>query len=266
MDEPQKNRYTQLVEEIFFKHYKKGATTVEFERSELVEAAERLKLKLPKNLGDVLYTFRYRGTLPESITAKAPPDKMWIIRPAGRGQYRFVLAPAVHISPAPNLVETKIPDGTPGIISQYAQGDEQALLAQIRYNRLIDIFTGLTCYSLQNHLRTTVAEMGQVETDELYVGLDKRGAHYVLPVQAKGLREHIGVVQIEQDIALCAEKFPPLICKPIAAQWIDRGLIALFELEKTDETIAIANERHYRLVHPEDLSAEELKSYQSRSM
>ncbi len=63
--------------------------------------------------------------------------------------------------------------------------DEQALLAKIRYNRLIDIFTGITCYSLQNHLRTTVPNIGQVEIDEIYIGIDKRGAHYILPAQAK---------------------------------------------------------------------------------
>ena len=67
------------------------------------------------------------------------------------------------------LVETKIPDATPGVISRYAINDEQGLLAKLRYNRLIDIFTGLTCYSLQNHLRTTVPELGQVETDEIYL-------------------------------------------------------------------------------------------------
>ncbi len=36
-------------------------------------------------------------------------------------------------------------------------------------------FTGITCYSLQNHLRTSVPDIGQVETDELYVGVDKKG-------------------------------------------------------------------------------------------
>ena len=46
------------------------------------------------------------------------------------------------------------PDSTPGVIS-YALSDEQSLLATVRYNRLIDVFTGLTCYSLQNHLRTS---------------------------------------------------------------------------------------------------------------
>ena len=27
--------------------------------------------------------------------------------------------------------------------------------------------------------------MGQIEIDELYIGMDKRGCHYVIPVQAK---------------------------------------------------------------------------------
>ena len=84
------------------------------------------------------------------------------------------------------MAETKIPDSTPGIITLYAQGDEQALLAKLRYNRLIDIFIGATCYSLQSHLRTTIPNIGQVETDEIYIGVDRRGSHYVFPVQAKG--------------------------------------------------------------------------------
>ncbi|HLI09294.1 MAG TPA: hypothetical protein VKV40_22220 [Ktedonobacteraceae bacterium] len=63
------------------------------------------------------------------------------------------------------MAETKIPDSTPGLIAMYALGDEQALLAKLRYNRLIDIFTEVTCYSLQSHLRTTVPSIGQVETN-----------------------------------------------------------------------------------------------------
>ena len=108
------------------------------------------------------------------------------------------------------LAETKLPDATPGIIEKFALNDEQAILAKIRYNRLIDIFTGITCYSLQSHLRTNVPSLGQVETDEIYIGLDKRGAQYVFPVQAKGPREKLGIVQIDQDFELCATKFPEL--------------------------------------------------------
>ena len=43
----------------------------------------------------------------------------------------------------------------------------------------------------------------------------------------------MNVVQIEQDIAVCANKFPWLdICRPIAAQFMDGGIIALFEFEQ----------------------------------
>jgi hypothetical protein len=260
-----KNRYSQIIEEIFSKYFRKGAKEILFERSDIISSARKLRIKLPKNLGDVLYSFRYRAPLPDAIVAKAPEGFEWIIHPAGRARYKFVLATKSAIVPSKILAETKIPDATPGVISKYKLNDEQALLAKLRYNRLIDIFTGLTCYSLQNHLRTTVPSMGQVETDEIYIGIDKRGAHYVIPVQAKGGTDKIGIVQIEQDLAVCETKFPGLICRSIAAQFMEEDLIALFECERTDEGIRVSVEKHYRLVNPEDLTADELESYRKRT-
>ena len=175
------------------------------------------------------------------------------------------MAPASAISPREHLARTKIPDATPGIIDRYALSDEQALLAKLRYNRLIDIFTGLTCYSLQSHLRTSVKGLGQVETDEVYVGIDRGGVHYILPVQAKGAAERIGIVQIEQDFAVCAAKFPNLIPVPLAAQFLDADVIALFAFERTAGEVAITVEKHYALVPQESLTDEELRSYAGRS-
>ena len=261
MENKAPNRYTKILEAIFAKHYKKGATEIEFERSEINRVAEELGIVLPKNLGDVLYSFRYRTLLPKSITSKTPEGYEWIIRPAGKGKYRLVITKQSAFIPSTSLVETKIPDATPGVIISYSLNDEQSLLAKLRYNRLIDIFTGLTCYSLQSHLRTTLHSGSQIETDEIYVGLDKRGAHYVIPVQAKDRRDRIGVVQIEQDIEMCAVKFPGLVCRAIAAQYIDEDLIALFEFEETTEGIKVSSEKHYRLVKPGELSPEELDSY-----
>ncbi len=258
------NRYAQLIEAIFLKHYREGLTEITFERDEISEAASKLKIKLPKSLGDVLYTFRYRSQLPQSIASRAPEGYVWIIRPAGRSKYRVVLTKESLIIPSDMLAETKIPDATPGIISRYALSDEQVVLAKIRYNRLIDVFTGITCYSLQNHLRTAVKELGQIETDEIYVGLDKRGVQYVLPVQAKSRRDKIGIIQIEQDVAVCAAKFPDLICRPIAAQSMRDDQIALFEFEQGKEGVKIVSERHYQLVRPKDVTAEELRQYQQR--
>ncbi len=133
-----KNRYVQLIEAIFQRHYQEGNAEVSFERTDIELVAGELGIKLPKNI--------------------------------------------------------------------------------------IDIFTGITCYSLQNHLRTTVPDVGQVETDEVYVGIDRRGVHL-----------------------------------------IDEDLVALFALEQTEEGLRISIEKHYRLVQPEDLSAEELESYRWHS-
>ena len=58
--EKKNNRYLQIIESIFDKHYKRGATAIEFTREDIVTAAQRLKVALPKNLGDVLYSSRYR--------------------------------------------------------------------------------------------------------------------------------------------------------------------------------------------------------------
>jgi hypothetical protein len=214
----------------------------------------------------VLYSFRYRVDLPPNIRRRATAGHEWIIRPAGRALYRFVLTPKgeANIKPSAALAETKVLDSTPGVITRYALSDEQALLAKLRYNRLIDIFTGLTCYSLQNHLRTTAPGMGQVETDEIYIGMDKRGVHFVLPVQGKGGRDKIGVVQIEQDFAVCVAKFPALVCRPIAAQFMADDLIALFAFERVDGAVKVIDEKHYRMVGADDLSAEELLAYQGR--
>jgi hypothetical protein len=159
------------------------------------------------------------------------------------------------------MVETKIPDATPGVIAMWALNDEQALLAMLRYNRLLDIFTRITCYSLQNHLRTTAPKIGQVETDEVYIGIDRAGAQYVLPVQAKGGSDQISIVQIEQDFALCADKFPELICRPIAAQFIGDSRIALFDFEENSEGIGIRSEQHYRLVGRDELDFRDLERY-----
>ena len=259
------NRYTQIIERIFEQRYVEGAQEVAFERDDIVHAASELEIRLPKNVGDILYTFRYRTSLPAAIRARAPEGQEWVIRSVGAARYKFALAAHQSIEPSKLLVETKILDSTPGIISKYALGDEQALLAKLRYNRLIDIFAGVTCYSMQNHLRTTVLGIGQVETDELYVGVDQRGAQYVLPVQAKGGNDRLGITQIEQDFAMCAAKFSELLCRPIAAQFMEENLIALFAFEMGENGVSVSAERHYRLVRPDEVTADDLIAYRMRT-
>ena len=255
------NRYQALIEGIFFDLYAKDLTTFEFDRVEIEKKAQELKIKLPKNLGDLIYSFRFRSALPKRILATQPTGREWIIEGAGRARYRFKLVKETRIRPREELATISIPDATPELIRAYKLDDEQALLAIVRYNRLIDIFLGVTSYSLQNHLRTTVKAVGQIEIDELYIGLDKHGCHYVIPVQAKGGSDRIGVVQTGQDIAYAKQKFPGLRCRAIAAQFMADGTIALFELILQDDQVKVVEERHYRLLPAVELDEAAVRRY-----
>ena len=216
-----------------------------------------------KNIGDVPYSFRYRNDLPDSILATQPDGREWIIEGAGKGRYRFKLVRKTRILPRDDLVVIDVPDATPELIRAYKLDDEQALLAIVRYNRLIDTFLGLTTYSLQNHLRTTVEGMGQIEIDELYIGLDKRGCHYVIPVQAKGGRDQIGIVQTAQDIRFADQKFPGMRCRAIAAQFLEGEVVALFELTLQADGIKVVEERHYRLVPADEIDRQAIRDYRA---
>jgi hypothetical protein len=211
------NRYQALIEAIFFDYYDPSVTEFEFARAEIEIKAQELGIILPKNMGDLVYALRYRTPLPPRILETQSGGREWIIEGAGRSRYRFKLVATTRITPNINLVTIGIPDATPELIRAYALDDEQALLAIVRYNRLIDTFLGLTTYSLQNHLRTTVKGIGQIEIDELYIGLDRHGCHYVIPVQAKGGKDQIGVVQTTQDIQFVEQKFPGMRCRAISA-------------------------------------------------
>jgi hypothetical protein len=106
--------------------------------------------------------------------------------------------------------------------------------------------------------------MGQVETDEIYVGVDKKGAHYAFPIQAKVGKAKLSIVQIEQDFAVCATKFPLLVCRPIAAQFMEGGVIALFEFESGENGVTISSEKHCLLVAPEQVTDADLQTYRER--
>jgi len=258
---PKQNRYDSIIAEIFKNHFKKGKDSFEFNRSELEKVAKKLKIKLPKNLGDLLYSYRFRNNLPEEIMNTAVSGSAWTIELAGHASYRFKLSKMSRILPRPDLMQIKIPDSTPEIIGQYSLSDEQALLAKVRYNRLIDIFLGITTYSLQNHLRTTVSGIGQIEIDEIYVGVNRNGVQFIIPVQAKGGKDQIGAVQTKQDLACCNQKFPELVCRPIAAQFLEDDLIAMFELAPVGDEIKVIEEKHYKLLPADHISKADLQSY-----
>lgn len=265
-----KNRYEAIIVKIFLTHYKKGDKEVFFDRDEISKTAKKLGVELPKNIGDLIYSFRFRNEFPSEIAKCAPKGKTWTIELVSRSKYKFSLTSSqtARLIPREEMAFIKIPDATPEIITRYALTDEQALLAKLRYNRLIDIFLGITTYSLQSHMRTTVKALGgsQIEIDEVYVGINKIGQQFIIPVQAKGGNDQLGGPQIRQDIVWCREKFPNLICRAVCSQFINNGeTIALFEITEQDGELKVVEEKHYRLVPASSISDKELQAIKGRS-
>ena len=60
---------------------------------------------------------------------------------------------------------------------------------------------------------------GNVETDEVYVGVNNQCQHYVSPEQAKGSKDETGVIKFKRHLALCHCKFSGLISCVLAAHY-----------------------------------------------
>ena len=63
--------YSLIIEKIFLSKFKVGMREVDFERNDIVKFSDEHKISLPKNLGDLIYSFRYRKALPKSIQSQA---------------------------------------------------------------------------------------------------------------------------------------------------------------------------------------------------
>jgi hypothetical protein len=50
-------------------------------------------------------------------------------------------------------------------------------------------------------------------------------------------------------------------CRAIAAQFMNEGIVALFELTVQDETVRVVEEKHYRLVPASRLASKAIRDY-----
>ncbi|PKL68025.1 MAG: hypothetical protein CVV30_11820 [Methanomicrobiales archaeon HGW-Methanomicrobiales-1] len=246
------SNYEKVIENLFFKKYPKTdadkVTEILFPKTDYEASALAVGVKV-ENIPDITYTFRVRCPFPDSILKTGH----WIIEPRGKGKYAFVkLQRSPFISLQEELTEIEIMNALPEIVEKYTADDEQGMLSSIRYNRLIDIFTKVTCFHLQSHIRAYNEGKGQVEIDELYVGIDQEGRKYIFPIEAKSpdQRDRLGWVQITNMVQYAKEVYPELICRPLGAKPIDKNNIYLIEFENISDvnTIRIKETRRYKLI------------------
>ena len=258
--------YADVITRVFNKHYVKELRRFEFARKDLEDAMRDMGVELPgdekiiaKNIGDIIYSFRFRRDFPAAILKNTPAGKLWIILGKGDARYEFRLITEPKLAMDESLQVSKLHDATPEIVRRFSLGDEQAALARIRYNRLVDLFCRCVAFSLQNHLRTKVDGIGQIEIDELYIAANRQGEHFIIPLQAKTAKDRIGVSQLMQDLEYCRTAHPDFRPRALATQMVMRMIdgentevIAMFEFgcQDTDDDVIISklNERHFALL------------------
>jgi hypothetical protein len=241
--------YDEVILEIFRKHYLPDSSRIIFEKDELAKVCIEHGITV-RNIPDIIYTYRVRRKLPSAILVTGN----WAIEPAGRGVYSFLKlqnTPQFDI-PFHDYQPIEILNAIPEVVEGMLRQDEQSLLTKILYNRLIDIFTRLTCFHIQNHYRSYVAEMGEVEIDAIYVGVNNSGELFVIPIEAKsqGSTEMLGRIQIAQMSKLVKQDFPKMSQRTLAAKSLDDGTIAIveFNVEVNPDDINIISVARYRFI------------------
>ena len=181
--------YDIVIAEVFKRlHTKKDYA---FTKDHIVEVMETLKksghVDHIKNIPDIKYTYDARRDFPSRVSSTGH----WGIVGEGKAKYRFVALPQNNLIRIPKDIEklnpshSKIKDVTPAPVSAVLGNDEQATMTRARYNDLISVFLGAQCWQVQGHERTTVS-CGQIEVDEVYVGVTKTGEKIIVPISAKG--------------------------------------------------------------------------------
>ena len=110
-------KYNEIIQAIFFEYYTDGVTSIVFEREKLADKARELGIKTPKNLGDIVYSYKYRNRLPDSIVRTAPNGYYWRIRNIGIAQYEFKLTEGI---------EFIVPDTMSSIARRYSESSSQS--------------------------------------------------------------------------------------------------------------------------------------------
>ena len=239
----------EVILEVFNHHFETGSDRLIFKKDELTEICAKHGI-IVRNIPDIIYTYRVRRSLPTQILSTGN----WGIEPAGRGTYAFrLLRNAPHFEiPFYDYEPIEIYNALPEVVEGLLLRDEQSLLTRLLYNRLVDIFSGLTCFHIQNHYRSFVMDMGEVEVDALYVGVNKNGALYVLPLEAKSHAdtEMIGRIQISQMGRLVRQDFPDLQRRILAVKALQDDTIAIVEFNDNEDPdeIKIQSVSRYKLI------------------
>lgn len=215
---------------IFNKKYKEGDTVVAFSLDDIRQAASELNLQI-RNAGDLVYRMRSRTVLPKEILDKG----FYLLRQVRRGQYRLEVGTSTIVEHTPDEIVSAL-DCTPLPVRRLlpenlADIDEQGLLTIVHYCQILSHFTGLQVFRFKSHVRKSVLEVGQVEVDEVDVGVavDHTEKPIIFPIEAKAAPDALNWIQVAAQVRFAKQYFPEHLIRPIGIKVDYDSLIHVLE-------------------------------------
>jgi hypothetical protein len=256
--------YVPILVDIFQRKYQDGDEIVQFTLDEVRETAERLDMKI-RNPSDLVYRMKSRTKLPSEILDKG----FTIIKIVKKGVYQFQLGESTIVDLTKENV-IQIQDTTPVAVRRFLEEklseiDEQGLLTIVHYCDLLSHFTGLKIYRLKSHVRKSVVNIGQVEVDEvdIGVGLDSLETPIIFPIEAKSASDPLNWTQIANQVNFSKQLFLNYVIRPIGIKVDYDSLLHIIEFtpEMEANKIKIKNSATYNLI----LSEEQINAIRSNA-
>jgi len=256
--------YVPILVDIFQRKYQDGDEIVEFTLDEVRETAERLDIKI-RNPSDLIYRMKSRTKLPSEMLDKG----FKIIKIVKKGVYQFQLGESTIVDLTRENV-FQIQDTTPVAVRRFLEEklseiDEQGLLTIIHYCDLLSHFTGLKIYRLKSHVRKSIVNIGQVEVDEvdIGIGLDSLETPIIFPIEAKSASDPLNWTQIANQVNFSKQLFLNYVIRPIGIKVDYDSLLHIIEFtpEMEANKIKIKNSATYNLI----LSEEQINAIRSNA-
>lgn len=145
-----------------------------------------------------------------------------------------------NIEVAPNRLSKRqaVPNLLPRIVEEYISDERQFLLSQLRYNRLLDLYSGMVCFPVYSTSRLA---------DEIFVGIDQMERPHVFLVQASTGNRPLRISHVKSCFDSFVTEYQSALIRSIVLQVVTLNILALLEFQ-VERTARLVGEKHYQIV------------------
>lgn len=142
------------------------------------------------------------------------------------------------------MFQRTVLNALPYPLDKFISNERQFLLSQLRYSRLLDIFSGAICFPIYS-----VAE----QADEIYIAMQQDSKYHTFLIQAATGDRPLYVSDLKECFDRFATEFSSALVRSIVVQSVAINVIALIEFQ-VGTTVEFVAEKHYRLIQQDSVA------------